>query len=81
MNKLLLFSRKSCQPCKMVKQQLEHFNVPHEYIDAEENPELAGQYMVMSTPIMVYLVDEKEADRALGGDACIAFFQKYKDTL
>lgn len=66
MSKLLLFGQPSCMPCQTVKGVLPTLGLEFDYIDVTEEPELAGKYMVMSTPTMVKLTGEDVVEVAVG---------------
>lgn len=54
--KLIKFYSKTCNPCKMVAQQLEQVDitgVDYQNIDVESEPALAAEYGVMSVPTLV----------------------------
>ncbi|MDT0711066.1 thioredoxin family protein [Mammaliicoccus sciuri] len=70
MSKLYMFSTTHCSKCPEVKKALSEKNVEVEYIDAEETPELAMRYMVMSVPTIVDLDDDKTY---WGQEQCLAF--------
>ena len=59
MSKLYMFTTSHCTKCPEVKEVLSKKDVEVEYIDAEETPELAMKYMVMSVPTIVDLDDDK----------------------
>ena len=58
MSKLYMFSTVHCTKCPEVKEALSKKDVEVEYIDAEETPELAMIYLVMSVPTIVDKVKE-----------------------
>ena len=72
MSKLYMFSTSHCTKCPEVKETLSKKNVEVEYIDAEETPELAMKYMVMSVPT---IVDDREhaEDKYWGQEQCLTF--------
>ena len=72
MSKLYMFSTVHCTKCPEVKEALSKKNVEVEYIDAEETPELAMRYMVMSVPSIVE-VSEDEVKTYWGQEQCLAF--------
>lgn len=68
MTTLLLFGSQTCVPCKAVKSQLDLNNIQYDYVDVFEQPEVAGQYGVMSTPTMFELDENGEQlSRTVGG--------------
>ncbi|WP_159315878.1 thioredoxin family protein [Mammaliicoccus sciuri] len=72
MSKLYMFSTTHCTKCPEVKKALSEKDIEVEYIDAEEIPELAMMYLVMSVPT---IVDDREhaEDKYLGQEQCLAF--------
>lgn len=59
-SKIIKLSTSWCNPCKVLKKNLEGFTrVPVEEIDCEENPDTAAKYNVRNVPTLVYL-DENE---------------------
>lgn len=72
MSKLYMFSTKYCSKCPEVKKALSEKDVEVEYIDAEETPELAMMYLVMSVPA---IVDNREhaEDKYWGQEQCLSF--------
>ena len=72
MSKLYMFSTSHCTKCPEVKEALSKKDIEVEYIDAEETPELAMRYMVMSVPTIVDDRDHAE-DKYTGQEQCLAF--------
>jgi len=70
MKKVLKFETVNCQFCKMIQPMLAgraangEFNL--EVVDAEEQPELAEKYNVMSVPTIVVFEEGKEPQVATG---------------
>lgn len=79
MTKNLLFGSPTCQPCKALKGMLDNQGYEFDYIDCAEQPDMAGRYMVMSTPTLIK-VDEngEEIKRATGQGAAFAMAQEDK---
>ncbi|MDT0700322.1 thioredoxin family protein [Staphylococcus chromogenes] len=69
MTKFLLFGSPTCMPCKTVKNILPTLGFEFEYVDVSENPELASEHMVMSTPTMVKLVEKEPVKTVVGQGA------------
>ena len=72
MSKLYMFTTSHCTKCPEVKEALSKKDIEVEYIDAEETPELAMRYMVMSVPT---IVDDRyhAEDKYWGQEQCLAF--------
>ena len=66
-----LFTTKTCPNCKMVKSMLSNKpDIPYQVIDAEEHPELAMRFDIMSVPTMV-VVHNGEAEGCYTGASAI----------
>lgn len=52
-NKIYMLSTQSCTKCPMVKQMLSTKDVEVEYVNIEENPEIAISHQVMSVPTII----------------------------
>lgn len=75
MSKLYMFSTSHCTKCPEVKEALSKKNVEVEYIDAEETPELAMRFLIMSVPSIVE-VSEDEVKTYWGQGQCLEFIDK-----
>jgi thioredoxin 1 len=65
--KIIKLEQPGCNPCTMVSSFLANNNVPFEIIDVIENPEVAGEYGVMSVPVTILLNDDgQEVTRSIG---------------
>lgn len=51
--KIYLLTTKTCTYCPMVKSMIEDKGLDIEYVDVEENPEVAMEVMVMSVPTII----------------------------
>lgn len=62
MKTILLFGSPTCQPCKMVKEQLDKEGIAYEYVDVatDEGRDKAIEHQTMSTPTLIVL-DENSA--------------------
>jgi thioredoxin 1 len=62
-----------CGPCKMMAPMVDKLSEEYEgrikigKINAEDNPEAAGQYDVMSIPTFLFIKDGQVVDTAVGG--------------
>ena len=66
--KILYFKNNTCKVCEAmeprVKEIAETFNVSFQVINTEENPEVAGQFLIFSVPSVVIVdQDGKELTR------------------
>lgn len=65
--KLLKLYQPKCTPCQFVENFLQDQGVEYESIDVSKQPEVAGKYGVMSTPVTILLDDNgEEVDRSAG---------------
>lgn len=71
--KYLLFGSPTCMPCKNLKGILPVMNFEFEYRDVFENPELAVEHMVMSTPTMVKFVNGEKVATKVGQGEIMKF--------
>lgn len=70
--KTYLLTTQSCTKCPMVKGMIEEKNLDIEYIDVEEDPEIASAAMVMSVPSIVVIKDG-EFETHVGQQASVKF--------
>lgn len=68
---LLVFTAEWCGTCKAVLPKIHDIendqpNVDFEYIDADENPEIAKEFNIRGVPTFVAMRDGKEVDRLEG---------------
>ena len=66
--RLLYFYRKQCRVCVSLKPKLEEFSrnypqFPLQMIDLEEQPHLAGQWLVFSYPAILIIQNDREMKR------------------
>lgn len=71
-NKTVLLTTSTCTFCPMVKGMIEEKNLDIEYIDVEEDPEIASAAMVMSVPSIVVSKDG-EFETHVGQQASVKF--------
>lgn len=71
-----LFTTKTCPNCKMIKSMLSAKpNIAYDLIDAEDKPELAQEFGIMSVPSMVIVNDGKAAESYTGASAIIGWIR------
>lgn len=68
MKKILRFSASWCNPCKMLEKNLAKVDIeiPIEYVDIDEQGELATQYSIRGVPTLVMVEADKEVKRVSG---------------
>jgi thioredoxin-like negative regulator of GroEL len=68
MKEILYFSAPWCGPCRNFKPIMESVSnsIPVRFINVDENPQLAAQYVVRSVPMLVFLKNGQEADKTIG---------------
>jgi thioredoxin len=68
MKQILYFSASWCMPCRNFKPIMERVgqDVPVQFVNVDESPQLAAQYNIRSVPTLVYLKDGQEADKTIG---------------
>ena len=71
-NKTYLLTTQTCSYCPMVKQMIEAKGLDIEYVDVEEDPEIASAAMVMSVPSIVVIEDGK-FETHVGQQASVKF--------
>ena len=68
-DKVLKFHAKWCGPCQALNMALldEDVGVEIEGVDVDSSPELAVKYRVRGVPTLIYLRDDQEIGRKVGG--------------
>jgi thioredoxin 1 len=68
-DKVLKFQAAWCGPCQALKMAMagEDVGVEVEDVDVDSNPELAVKYRVRGVPTLIYLRDDQEIGRKVGG--------------
>lgn len=68
MKKILRFSAEWCQPCKTLAKNIEqaNLNVPIEYVDIDQDDQLAAQYKIRGVPTLVMIEGGIETKRISG---------------
>jgi len=68
MKQILYFSAPWCMPCRNFKPIMERVghDIPVQFVNVDESPQLAAQYNIRSVPTLVFLKDGQEADKSIG---------------
>lgn len=68
MKKILRFSAEWCQPCKMLAKNIDAAGItlPIEYVDVDEQGDLAAQYKIRGVPTLVLVEGGQEVKRVSG---------------
>lgn len=71
-NKIYMLSTPSCTKCPIVKSQLAEKDVEVEYVNVEEDPEIAIEHGLMSVPS---IIDNRNGEDTVynGQMSCMAF--------
>jgi len=59
MTRIVLFTQKSCAPCKRMIPHLRKLAIDAQVIDCQEHPEIAAKFKVTTTPTLLMLRDGK----------------------
>lgn len=83
MNKFIQLSASWCQPCKQLKpimDQVRQSGIQVQYIDVDENREVAMQFNVRSVPTVI-LVDERDEEiaRSVGVHNASYYIDQYNN--
>ena len=78
--KLLEFWAPWCKPCKALEPVLEQLSarIPVERVNADEDPDTAARYEVLSLPTVVLLVDGEPRGSVVGARS-LAHFESWLD--
>ncbi|MFQ3843363.1 thioredoxin family protein [Staphylococcus pseudoxylosus] len=79
MTQYLLFGSPTCMPCKTIKGILPSLGFKFDYVDVFENPELAGEHMIMSTPTMIKFEDNVKVATVIGQGDIMGFVSKEQE--
>ena len=71
MLKVIKFSAVWCPPCQLLnpivhKISRDYDDVEFEFVDIDNDPDLAIKFKIASVPTLVFLVDGKEEERLVG---------------
>ncbi|WP_163327848.1 thioredoxin family protein [Desulfurobacterium thermolithotrophum] len=68
--KLILFSSERCSVCHALKIKVEElakeFKAQFEEISIDKNPEVAANRLILSAPVVILEIDDKEVNRWAG---------------
>ena len=73
LNGLVVFSTKSCMPCRQLKTQLDEAGVKYQVVDlgSEENDHYKFKYNIRSVPYVAILEEGKLSKGLLGKEATV----------
>jgi thioredoxin 1 len=69
MKQILYFSGTWCGPCKMFKPKMEALKaegLPIQFIDVDQQPDMAQQYGIRNVPTTVFVNNGTETNRVIG---------------
>ena len=80
--KLLEFWAPWCKPCKALEPVLEQLSarIPVERVNADEDPDSAARYEVLSLPTVVLLVDGEPRGTVVGARS-LSHFERWLDEM
>jgi thioredoxin 1 len=80
--KLLEFWAPWCKPCKALEPVLEQLSarIPVERVNADEDPDTAARYEVLSLPTVVLLVDGEPRGTVVGARS-LSHFERWLDEM
>ncbi len=72
MKQLIYFGTEWCGPCKTIKPQLQAAGLPIQYVDTDQNPEMASQYGIRNVPTIILVGNGEIIDRKTGSMITVA---------
>ena len=66
MKQVIYFGAEWCGPCRSIKPRLQEANLPIRYVDVDQSPQMAGDYLVKSIPTVVLVLNGEVAKRVVG---------------
>lgn len=66
MKQIIYFGAEWCGPCKAIKPRLQEANLPIRYVDVDQSPQMAGDYLVRTIPTVVLVELGQVTKRIIG---------------
>ena len=66
MKQIIYFGAEWCGPCKAIKPRLQESNLPIRYVDVDQSPQMAGDYLVRTIPTVVLVELGQVTKRIIG---------------
>jgi thioredoxin 1 len=66
MKQVIYFGAEWCGPCKAIKPRLQEANLPIRYVDVDQSPQMAADYLVKTIPTVVLVLNGEVAKRIIG---------------
>ena len=66
MKQIIYFGAEWCGPCKAIKPRLQELNLPIRYVDVDQSPQMAGDYLVRTIPTVVLVELGQVTKRIIG---------------
>ena len=66
MKQVIYFGAEWCGPCRSIKPRLQEANLPIRYVDVDQSPQMAGDYLVKAIPTVVLILNGEVAKRVVG---------------
>ena len=67
MKQVIYFGAEWCGPCRSIKPRLQEANLPIRYVDVDQSPQMAADYLVKTIPTVV-LVELGQVTKRLIGE-------------
>jgi len=66
MRQVIYFGAAWCGPCQQIKPRLQAANLPIRYVDVDQSPQMATDYLVRSIPTVVSVLNGEVVKRVVG---------------
>ena len=66
MKQVIYFGAEWCGPCKSIKPRLQEANLPIRYVDVDQSPQMAADYLVKTIPTVVLVELGQVTKRIIG---------------